>query len=251
MKNLLISLPRNLSVALIFALVASTPTAAQQRTIYDIEIIIFRNLNVPSTPQEYWPSELLVPGFDSAVNPYRPGAYGQKLGFANLEQSRLIGEAKQLQDAGRYKILTHLAWRQPGFNSDESVPVRIVSGEGFDVFIPEAKQSTTPKAGINTYDNKVKLPRPHTEPEPRRAVINRSALSFSGSGKAFRTFPLDGSVTLVRSRYLHLFIDLIYTDPSQLKSVRIKQHRRMRSKTLHYIDHPLLGILVSIIPANA
>ena len=30
----------------------------------------------------------------------------------------------------------------------------------------------------------------------------------------------------------------------------IKNHRRMRSKVLHYIDHPLVGILVQINPVK-
>ena len=31
----------------------------------------------------------------------------------------------------------------------------------------------------------------------------------------------------------------------------LKVHRKMRSKELHYIDHPLFGILVEIRPAQS
>jgi hypothetical protein len=34
------------------------------------------------------------------------------------------------------------------------------------------------------------------------------------------------------------------------RTVNIKQRRRMRSNELHYIDHPLLGLLIKISPVE-
>ena len=56
------------------------------------------------------------------------------------------------------------------------------------------------------------------------------------------------------SRFLHVYTDLALTKTGlsnfgyNLQSFIVKSHRRMRSRTLHYIDHPKLGMLMLITP---
>lgn len=59
---------------------------------------------------------------------------------------------------------------------------------------------------------------------------------------------LSGLVSVTVGRYLHLDLDLIYNNRG--RPVRIKTHRRMRSNELHYLDHPLLGVLAEIRPVS-
>ena len=59
---------------------------------------------------------------------------------------------------------------------------------------------------------------------------------------------LDGTLTLARSRYLHLSADLVYADPNVGVPVALRELRRMRSGELHYLDHPRFGVLVQINP---
>jgi hypothetical protein len=57
---------------------------------------------------------------------------------------------------------------------------------------------------------------------------------------------LEGSIKMGVKRYLHIAADLQlrqYRD-GQLVNYPLKIQRRMRSGKLHYIDHPVLGILV-------
>lgn len=61
---------------------------------------------------------------------------------------------------------------------------------------------------------------------------------------------VDGTLTLARSRYLHLHADLIYTDPAAGVPVALREVRRMRSGELHYLDHPRFGVLVQVTPAE-
>ena len=65
---------------------------------------------------------------------------------------------------------------------------------------------------------------------------------------------LDGTVKLARERYLHLFVDLLYygRGASSWGNVpaHLREHRRMRSRELHYIDHPRFGILVQAVPVK-
>ena len=35
-----------------------------------------------------------------------------------------------------------------------------------------------------------------------------------------------------------------------IRSARIQQSRRMRSNELHYVDHPMLGLVVKVIPVE-
>lgn len=59
---------------------------------------------------------------------------------------------------------------------------------------------------------------------------------------------IDGTLRVYLSRYLHVDADLLH-QPSGLDTpVRLQTSRRMRSGDLHYLDHPLFGLLVLITP---
>jgi hypothetical protein len=73
---------------------------------------------------------------------------------------------------------------------------------------------------------------------------------------------IHGSIKIVLERYLHIYTDMIYQQPrkdttpiqygqsQQYKEYPINFHRRMRSKELHYLDHPMVGILVMAMPVK-
>jgi len=57
------------------------------------------------------------------------------------------------------------------------------------------------------------------------------------------------------SRYLHFKVDLLYTKPQFNNNNEIEDNvypvvneRRMRSREIHYIDHPLVGVVVLATP---
>ena len=124
---------------------------------------------------------------------------------------------------------------QPGLAREEAIPIRIHAGKNYR---NEFKERSFAQADFSDR----KLPKNHPVNE------------------------LDGTVKVVLGRYLHVYTDLAYRRPFSLSSVSednalgrdrvladfaIKTHRKMRSKTLHYLDHPLLGILVEIRPADS
>jgi hypothetical protein len=68
-------------------------------------------------------------------------------------------------------------------------------------------------------------------------------------------------VTVSLSRYLHLSTDITYYNPEvylaeqiaqqnidapSIEHFRLVESRRMRSKEIHYIDHPYFGIIALI-----
>jgi len=71
---------------------------------------------------------------------------------------------------------------------------------------------------------------------------------------------ISGDLKLVLARYLHLYGDLDYQRSDFMgsraeyyqdsNSFPITFHSRMRSKELHFVDHPLVGILIQINPVK-
>ncbi len=66
---------------------------------------------------------------------------------------------------------------------------------------------------------------------------------------------VEGLVKLSVGRYLHVELDLLIRKKADdavggFRNYRVTTHRRMRSKELHYIDHPMLGMLIEITPAG-
>lgn len=98
----------------------------------------------------------------------------------------------------------------------------------------------------------------------RQSVSKRGRpVALPDNGTATDTF-VSGSVTVTRGRYLHLDLDLVlntapdsnyigedYRFGSVSSSIRLQQKRRMRSKELHYIDHPRFGVLALITPVGS
>ncbi|MCP4982454.1 MAG: hypothetical protein GY935_18405, partial [Gammaproteobacteria bacterium] len=85
-------------------------------------------------------------------------------------------------------------------------------------------------------------------------------------------YEFEGKITIALSRYLHTYTDLVLRRPRLsvdpvlnnsakdillatasadtriLNNHRLKEHRRMRSKTLHYLDNPEFAMLILITP---
>jgi hypothetical protein len=73
---------------------------------------------------------------------------------------------------------------------------------------------------------------------------------------------VEGTLRVILARYLHVEADLRYRRPQDVYAdadasdvleapgvlFRLKESRRMRSKEVHYLDHPLFGAVVVITP---
>ena len=85
-------------------------------------------------------------------------------------------------------------------------------------------------------------------------VITHRAWRQSARGRAGAVpFPvsdtadnLDGTITLVRERFLHLDVDLMLQS-----TYALDEKRRMRSGELHYFDHPMYGVIAEVTPHAA
>jgi len=199
---------------------------------YDVEIIVFTRNWEGAGSTEYWPPLTEPPDWSQAV------ALGRGNSPDTADRDSLHREILKLPATGhrlrkeyrtlratrsRLRPILHLAWRQPVLSEDESIPIYIRS--------QDVSEQAAPLAG--------------------------------------ETFPeLEGTIRVSGKRYLHVHLDLLLrrltppdltsdettesADPTDLapryQAYRMLDHRRMRSNRLHYVDHPLFGVLVLATP---
>ncbi|MDZ7748612.1 MAG: CsiV family protein [Halofilum sp. (in: g-proteobacteria)] len=296
-----------------------TPATGQDRTFYDVEIILFENLDVRAAENEHWEPRVVVPTFEGAAAFERGGIREQGMvelprGFQTLplEQARLGDSIDRLEDSPRYRVIRHLLWRQPALEAPESVPLRFHAGEPLEVRAPEdaytevdlgppADPAATDEA--EAADAEADAEASDAEGDEESATVADMAADIVGGDAATaaapppdasgprmheaRVYPLDGTIRLVVSRYLHVHTDLYYTtavdwseaaasrtpadaggdgtprdasvppallargpEGRDILSYPFVQQRRMRSGVLHYLDHPVVGMLVLVTPRS-
>ncbi|OBS10881.1 CsiV family protein [Acidihalobacter prosperus] len=237
---------------LVWAGLVSVPAFAADGTTqnrYRVEMILFAIDDPDNFTQEQWPQDLPAPDTQHALALFA----GQDApGFKVLPSTdyRLDKAAQRLQASGRYTVLAHVAWEQPGLPMNQAVPITITAGRDYAPLYP-------------------------TLTAPRYVTQGGRSIEVPGQQHLYR---LSGTVKIVLSRYLHLYTDMILQVPSQplvgpdgqtrwvedtavidkpsaqpasggtLTGVHIVEHRRTRSRVLNYVDQPLLGILFEIWP---
>lgn len=224
---------------------------------YDVEVVIFESLSPAERSSEQWPHESGVSTPESFVElglPY-PGKLPTKFNPANTfapfkkQQYRLKNEVKLLKKSKKFRVLTHMGWRQPGMPADQALAVHVKR------LIPPLPRSDE------------RLGRTATPP------VNERPFLEAGEDEVRRppsNYLLNGFIQLSLSRYLHIKADLAYSEeipqsmwsplmePESVEQLvedrplvyHLLQTRRMRSGELHYIDHPVLGLLVMVTPVT-
>jgi hypothetical protein len=178
------------------------------------------------------------------------------------EQYRLTDAWKRLDKSSAFRPLLHTAWVQPGYPSEQARLVHLRNAN----------------AALGTVDAGLQSPPLDGESGFAASLSPRITVARDPSKAA-----LDGTLRVHRARYLHVEADLLYYRPlagdarpaagndanaallpdspdtgliEQLladedrvpRLFRLSAKRRMRSRELHYLDHPLFGLLVEIVP---
>ncbi|MDQ7014897.1 MAG: CsiV family protein [Gammaproteobacteria bacterium] len=200
---------------------------------YDIEMIFFRHLG-PIDPNEQWPVGYFPANIEKALELHWEKSQDGFIGLPK-EAYQLNKEANHLKYSKRYQLLQHLAWRQPGLPAKQAIAIHIRAGKPLSsrpTIQPDVLDKSTPSTTVN------------------RLI-----------------YPLEGTVTVVLKRYLHLYTDLSFTQQKRVstaeplngsaqtarvyfQSYPIQGHRKMRSKEVHYLDNPRIGIVVLMTPVK-
>jgi len=219
--------PLVLAAILVTILVAAlaAPAGAADRW-FTAEVIVFDDLRSEGLHAEHWPAEPGTPPLRSAIG-IMPRSGGARDGAVRAyrpvarSQLRLGGVWNSLRRSAHYRPLLHTGWRVSGLPRRSARAVRLGTGPGGD-------PSEAADGG--------RVERPAHPQYPS----------------------VHGTMTTSLARFLQVEIDLLYHRPTNGETVppdsaptrfRLVAERRMRSGELHYIDHPLFGILILITPA--
>lgn len=211
-------LPVTLITLALLNLVGSLNVQAENLE-YDFSVVIFEDTSNQYINSEKWESyESLQLSRDKAINDSTP-ANTAGINISDIKTDMLDNQISKLKTTSRYKILVQKSWRQTGLDAESAVDIHIDSTSG---------------------------------------TVNGTP------GYEYRS-SIEGTIKVILGRYLHMYFDMIYRKPGNntvykdnavrinnnvYEVYRIKSHRRMRSNELHYIDHPLVGILVMAQPVE-
>jgi len=140
------------------------------------------------------------------------------------EDFQLTGSYRTLNRSSLYRPLLHVAWRQPVMSRETAIAVRLPAGP-----------MQNPRTSADPFDFQLLDP------------------SLTGQG----LHELDGIVTLMLSRYVHLEFDLVYRERlfpapadysgSAARLYRLEERRRVRRPDeMHYFDHPRFGVIAQL-----
>ena len=239
---------------------------------YDVEIVIYKNDRVPKGKEYILPvssprmeGEILDLSSAASIE----AATARSYQVLPNEELRLLDSVASIIDSPRYSLLVHTAWRQPGLELEQTLPVWVKGGR---IFGNE----------YTSIDNRIKItglnpPDESAEPvtdsnitaEREASVLEPEVRAPVSPGDLYE---LEGKITVSLSRYLHTYTDLVLRRPRQvqdpvlensaegltsfedapdtriLNNHNLKERRRMRSNTLHYLDNPEFSMLVLISP---
>lgn len=183
---------------------------------YQFEVLVFERIAPGAGSTEGWPDDPGRPDSSNATwfSKGDPLKGGKPVAFRALpaEERALSGAWGQMRRSRDYRPLYHVAWRQPVDHPDKAKQIYF---------------SLLPADG--------------------------------GQASDFNPPKLEGVLKLSIKRYLHLDADIVLHRPAaagdpranqgsygfapRFRHYRMQHSRRMRSGKLHYIDHPVIGLL--------
>ena len=199
------------------------------------------------------------------------------------ELRQLNDKAKHLSRSRKHRVLFHQAWRQPVLNSDEAPALLISAGDQYGA---HAELEGTIELSVARYlhlrtnlwfsefshnygQERGLWPELPTRPDLRdyeqsrlqaetlESAINTKPNHFSqfNLNTENQSWEQTAPQENINSEFLQDYqappneFDNIIDKPYLPQRIAlIKQKRRMRSKEIHYIDHPMVGVLVLITP---
>lgn len=168
------------------------------------------------------------------------------------QDMQLKSAANRILRQADFRLLFHKAWRQALNDRDTSENIVILGGERFD---EHYELEGTINISVERYL--------HFSTNLWFSTFTSNVGGEENPWPVLPAIPLTGSATAVASTKEDPFSAASLTYNPSLgsefqaltgnqysveRTVTLKQRRRMRSNELHYIDHPLLGLLVKITP---
>jgi|GEM_PF-1849296 len=250
---------------------------------YSVEIIVFKRLNNASLTEEFWAQDLSLqyPNSLQYLSEKTTSDTGSRQNFKRLSSNvfRLNNYRNSLNSSEDYEVLYHQAWKQQmqGKNRSPSIAIR-----GGDLITNSNSQSHSELEGYITFhiarflhlNTNLWLSEPNiaklqgasrVSPLPKPPLygyVEERDLSQALKNDTAPTQALSERIGEILDRDARQLIEgasgsddrngLNSNTQARTKTskgiIRLAQQRKMRSKELHYIDHPLMGMLIYVNP---
>jgi hypothetical protein len=213
-------------------LLPGTGYAAYGERWYNVEVIIFAYSSDTGIQEEYWPLETGIPDISNSVSLVRHDNAterlpGEIIDYETLPFNMLSAALNRLRRSGRYNVIYSQAWRLPDLPSRSANPVRIRAGKRYDA------------------NGDIAAIVPTGLPGQPQFMVDDALYEIDGRIKISLSKFLDVDADLLYRRHVNLPDDL-GMPVNEFRQFRLTEFRRMKSKTIHYLDHPLFGVLIGI-----
>ena len=255
---------------------------AKTDTWYQVELIVFSHPagndaeQWDATPNLAYPSasrlladEVSTPVVISQPEQAAPTAPLQPAAFTILPSSQqaLRNKAAAIQRSSRYQILFHEAWNQQMTDQANALPIVLDrSGDGgawpelqgtIKLYVARYLYLET-NLWLNTRGEYLqgswRMPAPPLGPSSLIFEAPEPELELELEQPQRETITADPAIDLESQRVPSTLITITKRAETLepiypfRHAVRLHQTRRMRSGEVHYIDHPMLGVIVKITP---
>ncbi|MFZ3408869.1 peptidoglycan binding protein CsiV [Vibrio chagasii] len=240
-------------------LFVSLPSLAQRQ--FDIEVIIFKRAVDAEKVNESWPNTQPKISLER-VGSFQDTQYRASKGVKMLPYSeyKLTPQKDKLKQHAGFEVLMHTAWRQ-GDQGKSSAPVfHIQAGKDFSkqfnadgsekgavTASADGFQEETIDKPLYELDGKLQIYVQHylyaettldlKAPSVREVKLQEQQIELDS--------PVSGAESNVQVGNLTEISPTVQVEEF-LKSYRMDQKRRMRSTETHYLDHPLLGMVIQV-----
>ncbi len=269
---------------LIFLLLCTISWQTMAERLYDVEVIVFKRNQSPDAVKENWPEAPASINFSNALSPYDAASMAAR-GLTLLPKSewKLNAEYNRLSRHAGFKPLVHVAWRQNDGSRGAMPKMRMAAGNNYG---NDYYKDGTPK-GVQTVghdgaekksgsmyelDGFIRVYVQHylfietdlvlREPGERKVLQDVSAAPAplaDQSDTVLQDIDQDGEATNVTAvstpsdnvSFAGLQkLERSYAIEKFLQPYAFEQKRRMRSGEIHYLDHPLMGLIIQVTKAN-
>ena len=225
---------------------------------YQVEVLVVEPTD-PGLTNEKWPVVIEEASQANMVElsaPIQPVAKvsgtntpAEAFQLLNPDEYQLLSVAEKLEKRDKYKVMLHVAWRQPLEENAESPAVHIHNGLK-DHFLADSEQTAD-----TSNEDTAALPVLNSLPDALPEELPEHNLV--GPVENF----VDGSITMTLTRYLHIKTHMVYFNPEVdlgrqiaeqendtpvVERFLLKESRRVRRKEIHYLDHPYFGIIARV-----
>lgn len=260
-------------VPLLLSLLLIPTMASAQEREFDIEVLIFKRVIDAEKTNESWPNDLTAISMDG-VEPFDNSEYRRSKGAQMLPYSsyKLIKERETLDNHAGFEVLLHTAWRQgdqgrasaPKFHVQAGTDYsklyaadgsKIVSANDASVANNTAELQDTTQS-LYELDGKVQVYVQHylflettlnlREPSVRTVTFTEKQPEQLADSENFAVLSEEtrNDVNVQAGNLENISPEKVVEE--YLKTYRMDQKRRMRSSETHYLDHPLMGIIIQV-----